>query len=66
MPDAGKLRRQAEQTLRLVGQIIDETVSPRLTGLAEEYFSKAEERERSDKPRFSCVDSVPTDCRRLE
>ena len=37
------------QALRLVGQIIDETVSPCLTGLAEEYFSKAEERARSDK-----------------
>jgi hypothetical protein len=28
MPDAGKLRQQAEKALRLVRRIIEETVSP--------------------------------------
>jgi len=49
MPDAGKLRQQAAKLLRLARQIIDETVSTRLIGLAEEYLSKPEEFERSDK-----------------
>jgi hypothetical protein len=48
MPDARKLRQQAEKALRLARQITDETVSTGLIGLAEEYLSKAEEFERSD------------------
>jgi hypothetical protein len=47
--DARKLRQQAEKALRLARQIIDETVSTRLIGLAEAYLSKADGLERSDK-----------------
>jgi hypothetical protein len=50
MPDAERLREQAEKALRLARQIADETVSARLATLAEEYLSKAEELERFDKP----------------
>jgi hypothetical protein len=49
MPDTRKLRQQAEKAWRLARQIIDETASTRLIGLAEEYLSQAEEFERSDK-----------------
>jgi hypothetical protein len=48
-PNTRKLRQQAEKAWRLARQIIDETASTRLIGLAEEYLSQAEEFERSDK-----------------
>ena len=50
MREALKLREQAEKARRLARETTDELTSTRLTAMANEYLSRAQELEESEQP----------------
>jgi hypothetical protein len=50
MVEAARLREQAEKARRLARETSDEVTSARLTAMAKEYASRAQELEQSQQP----------------